>query len=224
MTDDAKAAGQPMPKPDPAPATKPASKASSKPARPPALASDPDADPTEQELESMIVAAAAQQKSHAEPARAAGQSRVSLPPPRSRWADRFREPDAKDLLAGLGKVLGSIADHARQRLAGLGAQEHIEWCGVWKWCLVVRAQERPLAFIIPDPARLVLALLVPDELITKLPLKKIPRFVRDGLAHAPLVDGVRWARWDVQSKAQVDEILIVCESQLRSSTESRESR
>ncbi len=132
---------------------------------------------------------------------------------RTVWSDRFREPAARELVAALGKQVCGVADHVRGRLITLGASETVAWCGVWKWTLVFQAEgeARPWAYIVPDPSRLVLALVLPDEMITSLPLKKLPRFVRDGLAYAPVVDGSRWAKWDLQGKAQADEILVICE-------------
>ncbi len=63
------------------------------------------------------------------------------------------------------------------------------------------------AYLVSGPSKPRLAVPVPDELITELPLKKLSKYVRDGLAHAPTVDGVRWAHWEVQGKTQVDDIL-----------------
>ena len=129
------------------------------------------------------------------------------------WSDRFREPLARELVGALGKQIGGVTDHVRGRRITLGATETVAWCGVWKWTLVFQGEgeARPWAYIVPDPAKVVLTLVLPDEMITALPLKKLPRFVRDGLAHAPVVDGFRWAKWDLQGKAQADEILVVCE-------------
>ncbi len=135
------------------------------------------------------------------------------------WSDRFREPTARELASALGKQSGGVLDHVRARLVELGASEGVAWCGVWKWTLVFQTEgeARPWAYLVPDPSRLVLALVLPDEMITTLPLKKLPRFVRDGLAHAPVVDGFRWAKWEVLGKAQADEILVVCEHRPRAS-------
>ena len=52
-------------------------------------------------------------------------------------------------------------------------------------------------------------------------MKKLSKFVRDGLAHAPAVDGVRWAQWEIQGKAQADDILSLAELKLGAAKSSR---
>ena len=131
--------------------------------------------------------------------------------PRQAWMDRFRTPTVDELLAGFNKQLGGVANHARARMLAVeGVKEEVSWQGVWHWTLVYRIPgdgERGWAYLVMDPAKPRLAVPVPDELISELPLKKLSKYVRDGLAHAPSVDGVRWAHWEVQGKTQVDDIL-----------------
>jgi hypothetical protein len=41
----------------------------------------------------------------------------------------------------------------------------------------------------------------------ELPLKKLSKFVRDGLLHSPLVGRTKWPMWEIQGKGQVEDIL-----------------
>lgn len=137
--------------------------------------------------------------------------------PRQAWQDRFRTPTIDELVAGFNKQLAGAVNHARERLlATEGIKEEVSWQGVWRWTLVYRipGDDRAWAYIVMDPTKPRLAIPVPDELIAELPVKKLSKFVRDGLAHAPSVDGLRWAHWDIQGKTQADDILSLTEFKL----------
>jgi len=117
-----------------------------------------------------------------------------------------------DLLGGFPKQLGGVVEHARGKLlAAAGVHEEVNWQGVWKWTLLYRLPEhgdgRAWVYVVPDPVRPRMAVPVAEGTIAELPLKKMSKYIRDGLAHAATVDGVRWPQWDVQTKAQVDDVM-----------------
>jgi hypothetical protein len=141
------------------------------------------------------------------------------------WMDRFRAPSVSELFAPFNKQVCAILEHARARMLAVdGVKEEVSWQGVWRWTLVYRIPgegERGWAYLVPDPAKPRLALPVMDELIAELPMKKLSRVIRDGLAHAPTVDGVRWAQWEVQSRTQADEILSLAQLKLNAAKVAR---
>jgi hypothetical protein len=129
---------------------------------------------------------------------------------RPAWMDRYRAPSFDELMAPFNKQNTTIIEHARAKLLAIeGLKEEVSWQGVWRWTLVYRlaSDERGWAYLVPNPTKPRIAVPVTDELIAELPMKKLSRLVRDGLVHAPTVDGVRWAQWELQSRTQTDEIL-----------------
>jgi hypothetical protein len=137
---------------------------------------------------------------------------------RQAWMDRYKAPTVDELLSSFNKQLGGVVHHARERMLAIdGVKEEVSWQGVWRWTLVYRIPgegERGWAYLVMDPSKPRLAVPVPDELISDLPVKKLSKFVRDGLAHAPTVDGVRWAHWEIQGKTQADDILSLAQFKL----------
>lgn len=135
------------------------------------------------------------------------------------WLDRFRAPSPEDLLAPFNKQSSSLLEHARQRLLGVdGVKEDISWHGVWNWTFVYRIPgegERAWAYLIPDPAKPRIAVPVDDEIIPDLPIRKLSKFIRDGLTHAPTVDGVRWSCWDIANRTQVEDIVSLAQHKLK---------
>jgi hypothetical protein len=127
------------------------------------------------------------------------------------WSDRFRTPTAEALVADLPKSLIPAFEHARKCLSNSHSlAEAVHWQGVWQWCLTYTHNgdsSLPAAYLVPDPDRPRLCIPFPEHALHDLPLKRLAKSVRDVLIHAPAVNGVRWATWDLHSKAGVDEVL-----------------
>lgn len=133
---------------------------------------------------------------------------------RDAWTDRFRAPSVEELKQPLGKQLGQLLEATRQRLVDFaGVREELSWQGIpWRWTLVYRwdaEPDRPWAYVIPEPGKPRLALPLSAELIARLPARKLSKPVRDGIVHATEVASVRWAQWELTSKAQLEEILSI---------------
>jgi hypothetical protein len=138
---------------------------------------------------------------------------------RPAWPDRFRAPSADDLLAPFNKQVAALLEHARTKLRAVeGVKEEISWQGVWNWTFVYRIPgdgERAWAYLVPDPAKPRIAVTVFDDIIPDLPIRKLSKYIRDGLTHAPVVDGVRWPHWDISNRTQVDDIVSLAQLKLK---------
>ncbi|MBI1189942.1 MAG: hypothetical protein GC200_04580 [Tepidisphaera sp.] len=130
--------------------------------------------------------------------------------PRPVWSDRFARPDAEALATGFPKLAQGAFDLARARLKAIeDVREEVQWRGVWNWTFAYLTDdgEPPIGFLVPDPERPRLCLPFPDALIADLPVRKLARGVRDVLAHAPVVDGLRWPMWDLSTKTETEDLL-----------------
>jgi hypothetical protein len=143
---------------------------------------------------------------------------VAAQPGRRAWDDRFHAPKADDLMGGIEKQWRAAVVHAR---AGLrrdsDTSEEIAWQGVWRWTLTYRhasAPERAWAYIIPDPAKPRLCIPMTEAAVDVLVVERTPKFVREALAFAPMVDGVRWPVWELQTRRQTESILGLLECKL----------
>jgi hypothetical protein len=139
--------------------------------------------------------------------------RLSLPV-RSAWEDKYRKPEAADLLGDIAKAVLPAFEFARARLAGLaGVSESLEWQGFpWRWSLVYRRArgapgERALAYLVPQPARPLLVVPVPASAIEGMERRRIARAVRDLVHLSPEVGPVRWSQFEVSSKTFAEEVL-----------------
>ena len=99
-------------------------------------------------------------------------------------------------------------------MAALGdVVESIVWHGVpWRWTFAFASEsepERPWAYLVPQPGRLLLAMPLTHEQIASLPMRKLSKPVRDALALAARVGGVYWAQWPLTARAQVEELIVI---------------
>lgn len=140
------------------------------------------------------------------------------------WANKFQRPTPEQLVSQCEtKQLGQLVAAARQELAAMaGVSEALSWEGVpWRWSFVytlaesVRAtgsehaavQAHPLAYMIPDPQRPQVAVPMSGQLVEALPMRRLKRFVRDGIVHSRIVGEVYWPSWDFGARSQLDEIM-----------------
>lgn len=128
------------------------------------------------------------------------------------WEERFETPRVEALLAGFSKSQAGLIEQARAAILGLeNAAESISWLGIpWRWTLaytVDGSSERPIAYLVPQPGRPVLALPMAEDVVAALPMRRLPKYIRDVIAFSPKVAGVHWMQWDITGRSQLVELM-----------------
>jgi hypothetical protein len=128
------------------------------------------------------------------------------------WEDRFSAPAVDDLLAEFGKQQLQLIEHARDGLLGFGGvTEKVSWLGIpWRWTLAYGVEgsgDRPWAYLVPQPGKPLLAIPMTSDMVKALPLRRLPKFIRDVIAFSPRVAGVHWMQWELTGRGMVDELL-----------------
>jgi hypothetical protein len=133
---------------------------------------------------------------------------------RTAWNNRFERPFSADFLLAqlLDETRRELAAAARSALLQLeGVTESVEWLGVpWRWTLVYRSEsdaERPLAYLVPEPARPQLAIPMTVPMIRSLPARRLKKFVRDAIVFSRAVADVHWPTWELTARPQLDDVL-----------------
>ena len=124
------------------------------------------------------------------------------------WSDRFRQPDAADLLTGLRGAAGNAFRHARYVLLAEGATERLVWLGTWCWSFAFQLgkdDDRAWVYLIPEPGKPSVCVPVPEGALSGAQASQLPKCVREAVAKASVVGGVRWPQWEVLGKSQVEE-------------------
>lgn len=147
---------------------------------------------------------------------------ASINKPRAAWEDRFRRPTVDELLSGLNKQLLGLADAWRERMAEAGLREELSWQGIpFRWTLVYRSEARPdraVAYLVPQPVKAYLSIPIASDAVSRLPMRRLSKAVRDSLGAASLVNGQYWAQWELTSKAQLEELALIASACLADDT------
>lgn len=128
------------------------------------------------------------------------------------WEDRFTAPTADELLANFGKQQSQLIEIAREGLLGCeGVTERVMWLGIpWRWTLAYGVEgsgDRPWAYLVPQPGKPLVALPMTTEMVKSLPIRRLPKFIRDVIAFSPRVAGVHWMQWELTGRGMVEELL-----------------
>ena len=141
-------------------------------------------------------------------------TRPAPPPqrtPHTPWTDRFAVPTIADLLQQYEGSARTLADEALDSLEALTAKPaKIEWKGPsWRWSITFRqpSESSPWVYLIPTPAWPSIAMPVPDDVAQDILKPRASKYLRETLLHASQVGQTRWAQWQVQGKAQLQEVL-----------------
>lgn len=132
---------------------------------------------------------------------------------RPAWDDRFATPTVDDLFAALPPEMLALTQTIREALTSdPDLRESLRWCGLpWRWTLTYapagKHDERDtVAFLVPNPEMPMVVYRLTLDQAGELPLKKLSRFTRDGLAQARLIAGVAWPEWKYQTPNQAKEL------------------
>lgn len=136
----------------------------------------------------------------------------SLKKTRLAWEDQFRIPTLDDLRNHYPKQLGNLISLARERFLQFeGVEEEILWQGLpWRWTLTYSCPEDPTrawAYLVPDPEKPKISMPLTQDMVAALPMRRLKKFVRDGVLLARRVENVYWATWEITNRAQLDEVL-----------------
>lgn len=144
---------------------------------------------------------------------------LSIPKPKPVWEDRFAIPSVDALRDDLSKQSLALVDHLRNTILSVqGVKESVAWCGPsWKWSVVFKDNAgRIVAYIVPQPAHTKLVLPISTHILSRLPSREVSKWMRDGITAATAVGDIRWAHWEFQSKANIEELLWLLEARLPS--------
>lgn len=133
---------------------------------------------------------------------------------RQPWEDRWGQPDPEQLLE-------PFEDHPRKILTTLIEQieayeevsKRLLWHGEsWKWCWQFDLQPEGrkghvMAYLVPNPQVPLLCIPLNDDLVGQLPMRRLNRYIRDGIRNAKCAVKVHWATWSPTAMTEAEQLL-----------------
>lgn len=131
------------------------------------------------------------------------------------WQDRWTQPTVEQLLHPIEEQRRKIVQALLEGIQGYeGVQTQIIWYGPsWKWTLHFTLHNdageeiETLAYLVPAPTAPILCIPLRDEMIEKLPLRRLSKYVREGIRLAKCAVEVHWAVWTPSQNPEVEQLM-----------------
>jgi hypothetical protein len=125
------------------------------------------------------------------------------------WEDRWHEPQVEQLFP-------PIQEQPRRALKGLMSDieklgkfvREVCWYGpAWKWTIEYRVPdqnqvEHVLCYLVPSSAGPLVCVPFSDDVIAQLPMRRLNKFVRNGIRSAKCAVAVHWATWNLTASTE----------------------
>jgi hypothetical protein len=131
------------------------------------------------------------------------------------WLDRWTQPSLEQLLQPLSDQQRSIAERLIEGMEKFeGVHWHFAWHGrAWKWTLQFDLYDAeggfigPIAYIVPNPETFEFCMPLKEQTIEQVNLKRLQRFVRDGLRAAKCAVTLHWAVFHPTAGTETEQLL-----------------
>jgi len=135
----------------------------------------------------------------------------------SPWEDRWKQPESDVLLSAFEdhprKVLQTLIDQIE---AFEGIARTLVWYGdSWKWCWQFdlespnNSEARIFGYLVPNPETPLLCITLDEELVAQLPMRRLHRFIREGIRQSQAKCAVKifWATWSPTAMTETEQLM-----------------
>lgn len=119
------------------------------------------------------------------------------------WEERWTQPEVAQLLQALGPPEENPLARITDELADIdGLCRTLAWYDqAWKWTIEYtdgKPLENPwdaVCYLVPNPADVAVCVPLSKHVIEQLPMRKISKYIREGIISAKCAVRVHWAIW-----------------------------
>jgi len=130
------------------------------------------------------------------------------------WENRWSEPTADQLMDNVIADRRSYITELRKYLHELERfEEVVQWCGAgWHWSMIYRVPggedtaNDTFAYIVPRPEEPLFCIPLTDDVMDKLPIRRLNRTVRENLRSAKKGISLHWATWTPNMNTEVEHL------------------
>jgi len=134
---------------------------------------------------------------------------------RPAWEDRWNPPTFEQLMAPQKEQHQNLLNRLLEVIGAYdGVESSIIWYGTaWKWTVqysvdpAVGSTTEPMAYFVPDPEAPILCIPLRKEMIAQLPMKRLNRYIREGVRGAKCAVEIHWAKWTPTAMTEVEHLL-----------------
>ncbi|MFA9476777.1 hypothetical protein ACERK3_00585 [Phycisphaerales bacterium AB-hyl4] len=133
--------------------------------------------------------------------------------PRIAWEDRWTQPTLEQLIEPLREQTREIFQAMMEQIEQIeGTEQHLIWYGpAWRWTIEYRipthtGEPANLIYLVPNPETPVVSIPLPETIVAKLPVKRLNKYIRDGIRSAKCAVELHWAVWSPNAKTEVEHL------------------
>ena len=134
---------------------------------------------------------------------------------KSPWEDRWVQPEVAQLLDPLDEQRRKIVDILIEKINEYpGVHQSLIWHGTaWRWTLEFSLYDEDgklietLAYLVPNPESPVLCMPMKAQMMNKLPIKRLNRYIRDGIRVAKRAVDIYWAVWTPTAVTETEHLM-----------------
>ncbi|MBI1336469.1 MAG: hypothetical protein GC164_05855 [Phycisphaera sp.] len=134
------------------------------------------------------------------------------------WLDRWNQPNLEQLLDALKAHHRKPYTQILEQLDSYpGVQRSVIWYGsAWKWTIHYAfvdadGQEiETLCYIVPNSETPLICIPLADEVIEQLPIKRLTKFIREGIRSAKFAVAIHWATWSPLNQTETHALIDLC--------------
>ncbi|MEM6460028.1 MAG: hypothetical protein AAF710_11630 [Planctomycetota bacterium] len=140
-------------------------------------------------------------------------------PVRNAWEEQWQTPTFEQLMALQKEQHVALLSTLLERLEAYdGIERSLIWHGQsWKWTIqytyagpdaneATDPPPMPVAYFVPNPESPVFCMPLRQEHLDQLPMKRLNRFIRDGIRSAKCAVEVHWAKWSPTAMTEVEHL------------------
>ncbi len=130
------------------------------------------------------------------------------------WEDRWSQPEAEQLLEALSEHHRKPIEWLLEQVHHLdGIEQHLRWYGkAWKWTIELTFSDVEgndlgvLAYIVPNPETPLVSVPLRDETYEELPMRRLNKYIREGIRSAKCAVELYWAGWTPSNKSEAEHL------------------
>lgn len=131
------------------------------------------------------------------------------------WEDRWIEPTVEQLLEPFNDpARRKILDTLLEKLGNFsGVESKLVWYGTaWRWTVMYSLYDEDhnqidvMGYFVPNPTAPIVCIPMREAVIAKLPIKRLNRYIRDGIRSAKCAVELHWAMWNPSAGTEVDHL------------------
>jgi len=134
---------------------------------------------------------------------------------RSAWEDRWSQPSLNQLVDPIRDPYKKIFEQLIEEIGGCeDLEQSLTWYGdAWKWTLQFTQQNADghelgiLCYLVPKEEGPLVCVPLTEQIIGRLPMKRLGKVVRDGIRSAKCAVETHWATWSPNNASDMAQIL-----------------